>query len=437
MVIGALAFSLALAPCNLPGIDEALRCGRLEVPENRARPATRRIGLNVVVLPATGRRRAPPLFDLAGGPGLAATDAATFFATDGKVHRRHRDVVLVDQRGTGRSNPLHCPALATRDKSLPMYPPELVRECRAALEGVADLSQYGTAQAVEDLEAVRRALRAPKIDLTGISYGTALAVAYARKYPRHVRAMALIGTVGYGKRLPLWHARNAQETMDAIVEDCLAQASCASAHPGLMITARQAREALEGTPRAEMLRNLMGTNSGQASVPLALRAAATGDAGAWSGLFKGGGGPRIAEGLYLSVVCPEDTTHIRPEEIAPAVAGTFLGDYRIREQLAACREWKLPPVRPAAKPARASPIPVLFLAGGRDHVTPPAWARETAQGFRPSRVVDIPPMAHFPDGLEGAGCLDEMLAAFFDEPVPGKVDAACVANMRPAEFRSP
>src|SRR5437773_9618934 len=96
-----------LKPCRLPGIDERLLCGKLTVFENRLTRAGRTIDLNVVVLPAFDQKtKAEPLFDLAGGPGAAATEGATFYAGQGKEYRRRRDVVLVDQRGTGKSNPL-------------------------------------------------------------------------------------------------------------------------------------------------------------------------------------------------------------------------------------------------------------------------------------------------------------------------------------------
>ncbi|PYK71249.1 MAG: hypothetical protein DME42_11120 [Verrucomicrobia bacterium] len=103
-----------LKPCRSPGIEEKLLCGKFTVFENRETRAGRRIDLNVLVLPAFDQKtKAEPLFDLAGGPGAASTDAARFYATEGKEYRRRRDVVLVDQRGTGKSNPLSVPRKKT------------------------------------------------------------------------------------------------------------------------------------------------------------------------------------------------------------------------------------------------------------------------------------------------------------------------------------
>src|SRR5215510_8718600 len=104
---GALA---KLRSCRSPGIKEELLCGKLTVFENRKTRTGRTIDLNIVVLPALDQKaKAEPLFDLAGGPGAASTDAANFWAGPGRAYRRGHDVVLVDQRGFGRSNRLRNP----------------------------------------------------------------------------------------------------------------------------------------------------------------------------------------------------------------------------------------------------------------------------------------------------------------------------------------
>lgn len=129
-----------LKPCKLPGIDEQLLCGKLSVFENRQTRSGRKIDLNVVVLPALDQRnKEAPLFDLAGGPGVAATSSTAYYTTDLQDYRRYRDVVLVDQRGTGASNPLRCDKNETRYLD-EMYPIKYVEDCRRKLERVADLT---------------------------------------------------------------------------------------------------------------------------------------------------------------------------------------------------------------------------------------------------------------------------------------------------------
>ncbi|MGH8102335.1 MAG: alpha/beta hydrolase, partial [Chthoniobacterales bacterium] len=135
-----------LKPCRLPGIDEELLCGKLTVFENRRTRIGRTIDLNIVVLPAFDQKtKTEPLFDLAGGPGAAATNGAGFYATQGKGYRRRHDVVLVDQRGTGKSNPLSVPREKTPQSDLrEMYPVDYVKNMRQELEKRADLTQYTT-----------------------------------------------------------------------------------------------------------------------------------------------------------------------------------------------------------------------------------------------------------------------------------------------------
>ncbi len=215
--------SLTLGSCDasIPH-GEALRCGTLPVPEDRARPDGRRIGLHVVVVPASrARAGAAPLFDLAGGPGLPASAGAPAYLEDLAVYREDRDVVLVDQRGTGRSNPLHCETEGQGPLD-EMYPVAMVRACRERLEKTADLRQYTTVNSARDLDAVRKALSHDKIDLAGLSYGTSLALTYLRMFPSHVRAVVLLGTAPPGTKTPLYHGRNAQQALERIFEECAA-----------------------------------------------------------------------------------------------------------------------------------------------------------------------------------------------------------------------
>jgi hypothetical protein len=162
-----------LRPCKLPGINEELLCGKLTVFENRETRSGRTIDLNVVVLPALdSTSKEEPLFHLEGGPGVAATGAADFYAEEGKEYRRHRDVVLVDQRGTGKSNPLTAAARrkSPQDYLTEMYPVEYVKNLRQALEQRADLTQYTTSIAMDDLDDVRAWLGYDRINLFGLSY---------------------------------------------------------------------------------------------------------------------------------------------------------------------------------------------------------------------------------------------------------------------------
>lgn len=451
--IGPQAPPLTLAECPIPDTLEAARCGTLDVPENWDRPGARRIALNVMVIPALEPDGSAPLFDLAGGPGVAATTGAGFYVTDGRAMRQHRDVVLVDQRGTGASSPLRCPALESVSPLARMYAPEAVAQCRQELEKRHDLTQFTTAAAVRDLEAVRIALGTERIDLFGLSYGTKLAQAYIGAYPGRVRAAAFLGTVPLDLRTPLEHATSAERALRAIFADCAADAACTAAYPQLpddwnallarfdagpvSLPADDVEVLVERGPFAESLRALMTTDAGQRRIPGIIHAAARGDFAPFlKAVAPGGGPPMIAEGLYLSIECSESAPRIAESAIQEAIAGTFLGRYRIDEQLGACRAWPQRKIDESFFAPVRSGVPALFLAGGRDHVAPLHYAQAVASGFPNSRVVVIEEMPHFPVAMENLACLDAMLLSFYAAGDAAAVDTTCAASMKAPPFQT-
>ena len=442
--------ALKLARCAVPGAEEPALCGTLEVPEDWDRNGQRRISLKVMVIPAIEAAGTVPLFDLAGGPGIAATAGADFYFTAGRAHRQKRDVVLVDQRGTGASSPLRCPALEAAPPVARMYPPQHVASCREELAESHDLTQYTTAEAVQDLEAVRAALGAERIDLFGLSYGTKLGQAYIRAYPGRVRAAAFLGTVPMGLRTPLEHAVSAELTLRDIFADCAASEGCAVAYPRLedewqSLLARfdagpvrmrsgDADIDVARGPFVESLRAQMTTDAGQRRIPALIHAAARGDFKPFIDATGPGGSSPIAEGLYLSIECSEGAPRIASADIPLATAGTFLGRYRVDEQLGACRAWPQRQVPEAFFAPVTSDVPALFLAGGRDHVAPLRYARSVAAGFPRSRLVVVEEMPHFPVAMSNLECLDEMLLEFYDSGDAATVDISCVASMKAPPF---
>ena len=448
------AAALVLQPCTVADVKEPLRCGDLRVPENWRLPRGRTISLHVVVIPALHpdpARPMPPLFDLAGGPGLADTPGAQFFTTDGSIHREHNDVVLVDQRGTGGSGALHCPELERVASLDPLYAPDAVRRCRVALQGSVDLTQYTSANAARDMEAVRRALGADKIDLSALSYGTRVAQTYLRLYPDHVHAAVLMGTLPDGKKLPLWHARNGQEVLDKVLDECAKDASCHGAFPDVRREWSELLRSLDGPspvvalgtdaksgivihkgPLTEAFRSTLITTNGQRNAPFLIHAMAQHRFDAF--LKPPGDGMDYAMGLYFSIVCMEDTGWITDRERIDATANTFVGTYRIDAQRAACRQWNLPKVDTARDLGSYPKIPILLLSGGMDYVTPTAWAREVAAQDPKARVVVIPALGHFPDGLSGMDCYDRLIADFLAAGDATNLDITCIAGMKPGPF---
>ena len=214
--------------CNYYGELSGAWCAQLAVPEDPLRPKGRAISLHIVVVPATRRPAAGALFYLEGGPGGAEADAAIrvnrLFAEVG----RDRDLVIVDQRGSGGSSRLACP-----DEKVPAGDAAAVTaylsRCFAGLH--RDPRLYTSSVAAADLERVRRTLGYRKIDVYGTSYGATLAQVYLRRYARSVRSVVLDGGSLPGVRIYDASARNAERALDAELARCAVASACRRAFP--------------------------------------------------------------------------------------------------------------------------------------------------------------------------------------------------------------
>jgi pimeloyl-ACP methyl ester carboxylesterase len=450
-----------LPPCEVPGVDGPARCGRYEVYEDRAARAGRRIGLNVVVVPALGPAPAPdPVFWLEGGPGGAAVESAA--VVSGRYLRglrQDRDLVFVDQRGTGKSNPLNCDDIGENHANLeaffgPLFPPARIRACREKLEKIANLALYTTPIAMDDLDDVREALGYRTINLAGSSYGTIAAQVYMRQHPQRVRAAFLAGVATPGFKLPLPFARAAQHALDLLFEDCAADDECRKAFPRLpeefaAVLARFDRGPLEvkaadpGTGElrvvrleresyVEHLRLMLYTTYGARFVPAVVHRAFLGDFVPFQAMavrFNVGGGA-LSRGMYLTVTCAEDVPFITEEEIAGETRGTFLGDRRVRAHLAACREWVRADVPWKFTEAIASESPVVMLSGELDGATPPWFATAAMRGLPNGRQIIARYSGHQIDGP----CAWDIIAAFIRSASVQSPDVACVAALRRPRF---
>src|SRR5215510_11135818 len=250
--------SVTLDPCRTADGNMEGLCGKYEVYENRRLKSGRKIALHIMLLPAMSAKSEPdPFFCLAGGPGESATEA---FPTTGYVAkvRELRDVVLVDQRGTGQSNPLRC-SLQSLDNAQSIlgdpYSQEKIRECRKESDKKADTTQYTTSVAADDLDEVRRAMGYDKINLFGGSYGTKAALVYLRLHGDHVRTLALEAVASPQYLIPLPFARSIQSSVDGVIALCAANADCHNAYPNLRNEFNTVIERLEKSPAQFQINN--------------------------------------------------------------------------------------------------------------------------------------------------------------------------------------
>jgi len=214
---------LPLQPCRPEGMKEDVLCGTFSVPEDRAKPDGRKVALKVIVVPARTERPEPDAVALiGGGPGEAITGAAPGVSQEVGDLLARRDVLLVDQRGTGGSNGLYCAFGITPENPQPafdtMFPLDGVKKCAAELAKKADLTKYTTTIAADDLEAVRRWLGLGPLNLVGGSYGTRFVQVFLRRYPESVRTAILQGVVSMDQQVPINHSLDGQRALEIVVE---------------------------------------------------------------------------------------------------------------------------------------------------------------------------------------------------------------------------
>lgn len=448
-----------LQPCKREGIQGEAKCGTLEVWENRDTRQGRKIKLNILVLPATSKQREPDaLFYFAGGPGSAATEDAPGVAQGLTSVRQHRDLVFVDQRGTGQSNPLNCQMFNSADPQSflgSFLPVDDVRKCREQLEPKADLTLYTTNIAMDDLDDVRAALGYNQIDLYGGSYGTRAALVYLRRHPKHVRTVILHGVAPTNQFMPRNFPQDAERALQGVLSECEADDACHKAFPQVKADAQKVLEQLLQSPArvevklpqakdpvtvtlsrnlaAEAVRYMLYSPPGAGRVPLFLHLAAEGNYVplARAALFyRQNLVAAGSNGMYLSVTCAEDLPYVKAEEAKQIGANTFLGTYRYEQQSAACQLWPRGIVEATyAEPVR-SDKPVLIVTGEWDPVTPPSQGDAVAKTLPNSLHIVVNDGAHGLGGLLGGECLDQLMTQFVERGSVKDLDTSCTKNIR-------
>lgn len=451
---------LALAPCATG--EGAMRveamCGSLAVPEDRDAADGRTIELNIAVLPARNDSGLEPVFFLAGGPGQAATALAGHIDVALREVRRSRDVVLVDQRGTGRSNPLDCVAA---DGAPTPADPALVEDaqgiarnaaaCAQSLAARADPRFYTTADAVADLDAVRAALGADTINLVGGSYGTRVAQQYAMRHPQHVRSVVLDGVAPNDLVIGAEFARTFEDALALQAAQCARDEACRQRFPvdaptrlREVIAQLQAqpveaeyRDATSGaiardTVTADTVTTLAFLFSyapeTASLLPLMFDEAAQGRYGALLALTRMAGqqvSGGITRGMQWSVLCAEDAPRWREQDTD--ADGTILGGEVARMFFAACPVWPQGTADAAQFAPWRGDAPVLLLSGELDPVTPPAYGERVAAGLANGRHVVLRGQGH---GTLHLGCTPKLVARFIETADAAALDTGCLDSLR-------
>ena len=452
-----------LKACNSNDLDSTILCGSFSVFENQLTKSGRKIYLNIIVIPAIHPSQSKsPIFCFDGGPGAAATNGASFYGDSINNYRTEHDVVLIDVRGTGDSNPLHCRQLQLKEnleqQFSEMYPIQDVRNCFDSLSKLADLTQYTTTNMAIDVEEIRKWLGYDKIKLFGLSYGGRLAQVYMKMFPKSVESCVLWSPTTTYSRIPLYHASYAENSINKLFEDCKNDSICALNFPNIKFEFKELFKRGKKKPfeykfkskNGEIkevkipwysfhtkIRSLLYTPFGLRQIPYIIHQSYIDNWRPFISLFPSESSydDFIAEGLYLCVTCTEDVPYITKHEADSISLGTFMEDYRIVQQKDACNNWSNGSVPTNFFEPLNSHIPTLVISGYFDPITPPSMAEQIVQTLTKSFLISIGTMSHTFDGLSNTDCFDKMVIDFFNQP-DVRPNSECIILMLPDAYKT-
>ncbi len=466
LLSASLQVAAATAPCRLQGIEQQVQCGQVSVAEDPDAPAGRRIDVHYAVVPALARvRTLDPIFVFAGGPGQSARRVAGQIQPLFARLNARRDIVYVDQRGTGASNPLECEP--DKKRQLPSLS-EMVNAARIATQGRecltalasgngADLRQYATWIAVRDVNAVREALGYERINLWGASYGTRAALEYLRQFPQSVRSVVLDGVAPADMALPASFAVDSQASLNTLLQNCALSPKCSASYPDLAqsidrllarvdqgltttlphpLTGRREEVRLDRAALVSLLRVPLYAPQLAALLPYALAQAAGDNLAPLLAIgtsLATNVAENFAQGMHFAVLCAEDMPRIDPAA-RQAAAATRFGTSFIDLYQDACQYVPTRPVPPAFYSVPTADVPVLILSGGVDPATPPRHGDAVARQLRRATHVIAPHLGH---GISLQGCAPELISGFIRQASVDGLPLDCLQQLPAPLFFQP
>lgn len=452
-----------LDDCSDVPADGSIVFGRLQVPESRERSDGRHLQLAVVVLKATGEQPRPdPVVYLPGGPGVGGMERIETFAEN--PLRAERDIVLMDFRGVGYSDPALCPELGEEFWTLlaqGITAEEMTRSkverflaCRETLVAAGvELGAYHSAAIVDDLEALREALGVSTWNLHGVSYGTRIALTYLRDHPGAVRSVVLDSAVPLGTRHMLEVVSGYERALERYFAACTDDPVCREVHPRLAERFEEVSRGLETQPLVVPMapdsglpgdvftvnfhdmhlafHQLLYDRTSYPVLPLLLDTFAERDIIALGHLL-GRFARRLQRfsfghfilvnrhdnGIYLGDPMPGD------QDLARGLS------YLVAD-ITAAREWQSPMGGDEEMVPVRSDVPVLILAGEMDPITPPSYGEITGSSLTNAHVLRFPAVGHSV-GFS-ASCPRAIAATFIEQPDRAP-DPGCIERMPPIEF---
>ncbi|MFL5836571.1 MAG: alpha/beta fold hydrolase [Solirubrobacteraceae bacterium] len=438
--------------CSQP---KGFQCSTLTVPLDHSGQVPGTIDLELARTPAA--RPGGILIALAGGPGQASVAAAESFATTLEPALRRYQMVVLDQRGTGESGALDCPALQPLP-DLVNYTPEDAAACGDVIG--PNRRFYRTIDSADDLETLRQALGVDRIALEGTSYGTFLAEQYAARYPDHVDRLILDSVV------PVTGVESftlsSFDAVKRVLTGLCGEGRCEGVTPDPNVDTAGLVAGLSGAPvtgnvvgpKGKRLatslasgEDLFGTLVAgdlnpvlRSAYPGSVRSAVDGDTAPILRLFRLAIGrpPKVRQlsaALNVASLCEDsrfpfavsDPLEARPgpmvnaeANLDPAIAAPFdLLTVRASSLGQSCIQWPQTPTQPVGDPTTLPDVPVLVLSGDQDVRTPNADAQATAARFPQASYVQVPGNGHDELGGDITGCVREALKRFVNDQTVG------------------
>ncbi|UTW57170.1 alpha/beta fold hydrolase [Kordiimonas sp. SCSIO 12603] len=437
---------LQMEPCFVSGITRGTKCGTIELPVNYNQPNGETVSIHVAIAEARNtEKEADPLFILAGGPGQAAGEYGALVKLAFSGIREKRDIVMIDQRGTGKSYGMNCEMdenVTSMDETL-----EELGKCHAGMK--LDTRQFSMENVLRDMDTIREELGYDKINLWGASWGTRTADAYIKQYPQHVRSMVLDGILPSDIALFETAPKSAQRALEKIIEECEAQSSCNEEFPNFRaqvfdlmekasngelhykglnpISGKMIDMQVELTMAVESLRSVMYRADGTTLLPFVVNEASNGNIFPMLSPLFGSGGGGMYIGATLSMLCGDEVSRVTPEEAKAAGEGSFARDsyYGVWSQM--CTKWNYEVPTWDYKTPVDTDIPTLVLSGNLDPITPPEFGDHYMKGVSNGRHIVVQGTGH---NTSFTACMPELMTEFITTLDVEALDTSCLDHLK-------
>ncbi|GGY87206.1 alpha/beta hydrolase [Cellvibrio zantedeschiae] len=443
-------------------VEQNAQCGHFDVKENPQNPNSATIPLNILLLPAVNPvPEKDPLFIIAGGPGQSAVVVAESIHSIFNDVRKNRDIVFVDQRGTGKSNPLDCEFETEKSQQLPeseqqAFARQALAQC---IDKVKDHAAYYTTNyAVADLDAVRAALGYEKINLWGGSYGSRVVLEYIRRFPAHTRASVLDGVAPVAIALPWSMEADGLASLEGLNQQCAQVPACVTSYGDIVKKAQAVSNKLVKEPKSitiphprtqekinvslsaedfsSVIRLALYSRDLSSLIPRVISEAEAGNYELFASLIylakSKSDMAGISYGMHYSVVCSEDYPLYKDKNALDS--NVFLNALSVQKYSEVCAQWPRGQLPADYWDSIKSDLPVLMLSGAGDPVTPPRWGELVKKDLKNASHLIVPGGHHI---VTSEGCVAQLITAFIVSGDAKALDASCVQNIQPLAIHLP